>query len=123
MFGFKSLLSVASELRTWFADRENDVMQFVILSYNKKYDVLRTWFYSSPKLVTPLSNDELILVCYYAPDGNWVRYYGDEFCWNLTYRRIALDILNNTLLYNVDFIVDGRDVLPSWLRNDIESCF
>lgn len=123
MFGFKSLLSATFELRNQFAGRENDAIKFVILSYNKKHDELRTWYYSNMKLVTPLCNDELILVCYYAPCGNWDKYYGDKFCWNLTWRRIALDILNNTLLYNNDFAIDGRDVLPGWLRSDIESCF
>lgn len=123
MFGYKSIFSVSSELREWFSCSENNAIKFVILSYNKKLDVLRLWFFSDMKLVTPLDADELILVSYYAPRGNWDKYYGDEFCWFLTCRRIALDILNNTLLYNSDFAVDGRDVLPSWLRAEIEGYF
>lgn len=123
MLGHKSLLSVSAELRSFFAGRDYDAIKYVIVSYNKKYDVLHTWFYGDIKLVTPLSDDELILVCYYAPNGDWDKYYGDEFCWFLTCRRIAVDIINNTLLYNSDFAVDGRDVLPSWLRYEIDSCF
>ena len=123
MFGYKSIFSVSSELREWFSCSENNAIKVVILSYNKKLDVLRLWFFSDMKLVTPLDADELILVSYYAPKGNWDKYYGDEFCWFLTSRRIALDILNNTLLYNSDFAVDGRDVLPSWLRAEIDSYF
>lgn len=123
MFGFKSLLSVTCELRNQFAGRENDAIKFVILSYNKKHDELRTWYFANMKLVTPLSKDELILVCYFSPCGDWDKYYGDGLCWHLTFRRIALDILNNTLLYNNDFAVDDRDMLPSWLRSEIDSCF
>lgn len=123
MNGHKNLFSVASELRSFFAGRENDAIKFVIVSYNKKYDKLRTWFYGDIKLVTPLCEDELILVCYYAPKGDWDKYYGDEFCWFLTCKRIALDIFNNTLLYNSNFAVDGRDVLPSWLRAEIDDLF
>ena len=123
MFGFKSLLSVTAELRNQFADSENNAIKFVILSYNKKHDELRTWYFANLKSVNPLSKDELILVSYFAPCGDWDKYYGDRFCWHLTYRRIALDILNNTLHYNNDFADDGSDVLPSWLRSDIDSCF
>lgn len=123
MFGFKSLLSVTFDLRNMFAGQESDAMQFVILSYNKRYDALRTFYFSNLKLVTPLGKDELILVCYYAPNGNWDKYYGDSYCWRLTCRQIALDIINNTLLYNNNFAVDGRDILPSWLRNEVDSHF
>lgn len=123
MFGYRSLFSFVCDLREWFSCSKNNAIKYVVLSYNKKYDLLHYWFYADIKLVTPLDKDELILVCYYAPGGNWSLYYGDDFCWFLTCRRVALDILNNTLLYNSDFAVDGRDVLPSWLRAEIEGLF
>lgn len=123
MLDCKTLFSATLELKYRFAGSENDNIKVVILSLNKRYDELHIWYFESPKLITPLAKDELILACYYAPDGNWDKLYGNEFNWLLTFRRIALDILNNTIFYDKDFPISGSDVLPSWLLNEIESFF
>lgn len=123
MLGFKTLWSATFALRNKFAGKENDSIKVVVLTCNNEYDELRLWYFESPKLVTLLSNNELILACYYAPDGNWNKFYGDELCWLLDYKRIAFDILNNTIFYDTNFAVNESDVLPSWLLFEIESCF
>lgn len=123
MLDCKTLFSATLELKYRFAGMEDDYIKVVILSLNKRSDELHIWYFESPLLVTPLAEDELILACYYAPDGNWDKFYGNEFNWCLTSRRIAVDILNNTIFYDEDFPINGKDMLPSWLLNEIESYF
>ena len=121
MLGYKSLFSATLDIRNRFAGRENDIIKVIILSLDKRYDELHVWFFESPELVAPLSKNDIILACYYAPDGNWVKFYGDKLYWLLTDRHIALDILNNTIFYDEDFPISGSDMLPSWLVDEIES--
>lgn len=121
MLGCKQLVSVSYQLRDVFAGRENDAIKLVILLYHKAFDELRVLYYSDIKMVMPFSDQVIVLACYYAPKGDWRKWYGDDWCWDLTPKRMALDIINNTLLYNNDFTMDGRDLLPSWLRSDINS--
>ena len=123
MLDCKTLFSATLELKYRFAGSENDNIKVVILSWNKRDDELHIWYFESPGLVTPLGKDEFILACYYAPDGNWDKYYGNEFSWLLTNRRISLDILNNTVFYDEDFPINSNDVLPSWLLYEIKSYF
>ena len=123
MLDCKTLFSATLELKYRFAGIDDDYVKVVILSLNKRYDELHIWYFECPELVTPLGEDELILACYYAPDGNWDKFYGNEFSWMLTNRRIALDILNNTIFYDEDFPINGTDILPSWLLDEIGSYF
>lgn len=121
LFTFQNVYSVAWQLRDTFAGTDNNAVKLVILTYNKVNDNLRIYYYTDMSRVSPLSKDNLILVCYYAPQGDWRKWYGDDWCWDLSAKRIAIDIVNNTLLYNNFNTVNGMDVLPSWLRSDIES--
>ena len=123
MIGYESLLTVALALRFIFAGCENNAIKFVRVSYNVKYDSLRIWYDTDIKKITPLSSEEIVLVCYYAPRGDWSKLYGKYECWDLTAKRIAIDIFNNALIYNRDFIVDFKYILPSWLVDEIESYF
>lgn len=123
MIGYESLSTVALALRFFLAGRKNNEIKFVRVSYNEKYDSLRIWYSTDIKKISPLSNEEFVLVCYYAPRGDWSELYGKYECWDLTTKRIAIDIFNNALIYNRDFIVDFKFILPSWLVDEIESYF
>lgn len=123
LYTYNSLFFVAVQLRDTFASSSNDKIKYVVLTYSKPNDNLHLHYFEDVDNVTPFSKDDVILTCYYAPKGDWEKWYGDEWCWFLTTRRIALDIRSNSLLYNSDFAVDRSDVLPSWLRTEIDGCF
>ena len=116
-----NVYSVSWQLRDTFAGSSNNAVKLAILTYNKVNNNLRIYYYTDMSRVSALSKDNLILVCYYAPQGDWRKWYGDDWCWDLSPKRIAIDIVNNTLLYNNFNDVNGMDVLPTWLRGDIES--
>lgn len=120
MLYFDNLFSLSFQLRNNFGGRTDSQIKFIVIAYNKDSKNFRIYYYNDMHDVKPFYSRLVILVCYYAPGGDWNKYYGDDWCWNLSPRRIALDILNNTLQYNQNFIKDGSDVLPSWLRKYIE---
>ena len=123
MLYFKSLFSLSFHLRTIFGDVTDSQIKFIVITYNRDSNNLRIYYYNDIHDVKPFYSRLIILVCYYAPGGDWKKYYGDFWCWDISPRRIAIDIINNTLHYNENFVKDKSDVLPSWLRNDIENCF
>lgn len=120
LYTFNSLIAVAHQLRDTFADSSNHEIEFVALTYSKENDNIHLLYYSNINLVTPFRKEDIILVCYYAPKGDWAKWYGDEWRWDLSVKRIALDIYTNTLSSNNFFPFICKDVLPSWLLNTIE---
>lgn len=121
MFSYQSLTRVAHLIRENFAGKTHDYVRLVLVVYNKDLDDIRLYFNKDLYLDNTLLKDELILVCYYAPLGNWKKYYGDEYWWDLGPKRIAMDIKNYTLLYNQHFAVNGMKILPGWLQIEIEN--
>lgn len=120
MKGFNCLKHVAYRLRKIFASQSNGAIKCVVLSYCKSRDDLRLYFWGDVKDVQTFDDDELILLCYYAPFGNWKKWYGNDWCWSLNEKRIALDILNNTVLYKRYLELNGMEALPKWLRVEVE---
>lgn len=121
MLYFNNLFSLSFQLRNILGGRTDSQVRYIVIAYNRDSENLRIFYYNDIHVVKSFSSRLVILVCYYAPGGDWNKYYGDDWSWDLSPRRIALDILNNTLHYNEDFIKDGSDVLPSWLRKEIEN--
>lgn len=120
LYTFNSLISVAVQLRETFASCSNDKIKCVVLSYSKENDNLHLHYFTDINLITPFRKEDIVLACYYAPKGNWLKWYGNEWRWDLSVERIALDIYTNTFMCNNFFPLVDLDVLPSWLRDAIE---
>lgn len=120
MFNHRNLVQVASQIQKVLEGKYNDCNRVVIVAYDRISDSLRIDFLEDFNKVNSSFEEELILVCYYAPKGNWKKWYGDEWFWELSAKRIALDIKNNTLLYQRHYAVNGMEDLPIWLKTEVE---
>lgn len=121
MFVRRNLVQVSSLIREELAGRCNDIIKVVVVSYNRISGNLRVYFIEDIDLANRPFEKELILVCYYAPLGDWKKWYGDEWRWDLSPKRIALDIKNNTLLYKRHYAVNGMEDLPNWLKTEVKN--
>ena len=121
MFVRRNLIQISSLIREELAGRCNDIIKVVVVTYCRISGNLRVYFIEDIDLANRPFVKELILVCYYAPSGDWKKWYGDEWRWDLSPKRIALDIKNNTLLYKRHYTVNGMEDLPNWLKTEIKN--
>ena len=120
MKGFNCLNQVVCRLQAVLSNQSIYEMQCVLLTYCKSIDDLRLYFFGDVGSVKTFDDDELVLLCYYAPMGDWQRCYGDDWISSLSKKRIARDILNNTVLYKRYLGLNGMEVLPKWLRVEVK---